>query len=133
MILMDKLSQRGIKRAPGMAEQPSPLPAISGQITPPAPKPLTTTPVSQRMGSLPQKGAVGSMPQWGHIPKRFVADLPANVQIQGIQAIMAGQDTPNPIVNNFVKGMAQQGKSPEEIRQAFIAHQKNSPDPLVLM
>ena len=142
MILLDKLSQRGLKRMgmpanPGQPLQPtqpqSPLPSITDTIAQPKARALTTTPMGDRLAALPQRGAMGSMPQWGGTPKRFLADLPANVQLKGISDILSGLDSNSPIVNNFVRGMAAQGKSPEDIRQAFIAQQKTSPNPLVLM
>jgi hypothetical protein len=86
---------------------------------------------SQRLNALPQRGNLASTFQG--VQKRFVADLPANVQLQGIASILSGKETNNPQLNDFVKSMAAQGKQPEEIRQAFIAHQKTSPDPLVIM
>ena len=134
MILLDKLSQRRPNQniQPNTMPQESPLPTYNQGINQPV-KPLTTTPMYQRISSMPQRGVIGSMPNWGGIQKRFVADLPANIQLQGIQSILSGQETQNPIINNFVKGMAAQGKTPEEIRQAFIAHQKQSNNPLVLM
>lgn len=138
-ILLDKLKNRGVQRMggateptisanPNMPAPPSPLPTINQQIQQP-----TARSLASRVGGIPQKGAVGSQPQFANIKGRMVADLPANVQLQGIQKVLAGQSTGNQIIDNFVKGMAAQGKSPEEIRQAFIAQQKASASPLVLM
>ena len=133
-VLLDKLSQRGIKRfkgappqttQPSQTAQPSPLPSITETINRP--------PVSQRISALPQQGAVGSLPQFKNIKQRLIADLPAKTQLEGIQSILSGQDSQNAVINNFVKGLASQGKSPEEIRQAFIDQQKTSPSPLVLL
>lgn|SRR3990167_9123392 len=140
MILLDKLSQRPINKLggkqlinAGVTQPESPLPSITETINKPPTKPLTTAPLEQRLETMPQRGPVGSMPQWSHIPKRFIADLPDNMLSQGVQMILSGQDTKSPIINNFVRGLAQQGKRPEEIIAAFKEHQKNSPDPLVLM
>mgnify|MGYP001594471966 CR=1 FL=1 len=140
-ILFEKLRQRGIERMgkqpvqQGLQPQiqpPSPLPSITEQITAP-PARMPTMPLSGRMATASVRGELGSMPQWQSINKRFIADLPANVQLKGIADILAGQDSNSPIINNFVRGMAAQGKSPEDIRQAFIAQQKPSQNPLVLM
>jgi len=135
MILLDKLSQR--KTSPmiraGGTQQTSPLPSVTDTINRPSARPLTTAPMSQKIEQLPERGAMGSMPQFAHIQKRFLADLPANMQLEGIRLILSGQETQNQNVNNFVKSLAAQGKSPEEIRQAFIAQQKTSADPLVIM
>lgn len=160
MAFLDKLKQRGIKRMekpggmaplgpaggrpsllPGpstaqpTAQPQSPLPQITETIPsaqPPA-RALTTTPLSERLSARGQRGQLGSTFQGGKVQKRFLADLPANVQLQGIQQILAGQDTNSPMVNNFVRNLAAQGKTPEEIRIAFIAQQRQSPDPLVIM
>lgn len=140
MALFDKLSQRGLQR---MGKDPNKQSSILGV---PAQKPLPTigetlqkppatmpTTMAGKVGQLPQAGAVGSMPQFQNIKKRFIADLPAKTQLEGIAQILSGQDTNSPILNNFVKGMAAKGAQPEDIRQAFIQHQKASPDPLVLL
>ena len=151
MALFDRLSQRGINRL-GRTIKPTdqasilgvptqkPLPTIPERmgIAPAVPavtRPavLTTTPAAERLAQLPQRGIVGSMPQFAGINKRFVADLPANVQLKGIADILSGIDSNSPIINNFVRGMATQGKTPEEIRQAFIVQQKTSPNPLVIL
>lgn len=156
MALFDKLSQRGLARiGRGNNNQtsvlgvstPKPIPVVSDiinkQTVNPAmtvptapilsPKSLTTTPISERLGQLPQRGQLAQSFQGGKIQKRFIADLPANVQLQGIQSILSGQETTNEGLNNFVKTLAAQGKMPEEIRLAFIEQQKASPDPLVIM
>lgn len=151
MALFDRLSQRGINRL-GRTIKPTdqssilgvptqkPLPTIPETLgippaIPPATRPavLSTTPVTERMTQLPQRGAIGSMPQFAGINKRFVADLPANVQLKAISDILSGIDSNSPIINNFVRGMAAQGKTPEDIRQAFIAQQKTSSNPLVIL
>lgn len=126
MILFDKLSQRGVKQQDVQPKSNM----VSTQIKS---KPLTTTPISQRINNIPERGVMGSMPDWAHEKRQFIHDLPSKVQLQGIQDILSGKDTPSPIINNFVKGMAAQGKSPEEIRQAFLEHQKGSDNPLVMM
>lgn len=65
--------------------------------------------------------------------RRLVADLPANVQLNAINQIISGQGTQNQQVNDFVKRSAAQGMQPEQIRQAFIAEQKRSPNPLIIL
>ena len=141
MAFLDKLSQRGLKRMgigqpAGQTLQPSPLPSIT-QTLPPAIPPAvparSLVPASQRLNALPQRGNLASTFNGGAVQKRFIADLPASMQLQGIASILSGKETTNPQLNEFVKSQAAQGKQPEEIRQAFIAHQKTSPDPLVIM
>jgi len=132
-ILPDRINQRGIRAGTGSTPPAiSPLPTINQQISRPPARALTTTPISQRVGQSQQRGSLASTFQGGAVKKRFLADLPANVQLQGIQDILSGQDSTNPIINNFVRGMAARGSQPEEIRQAFIAEQKKSGNPLVL-
>lgn len=134
--LLDKLGKKSMNpnqfvqqaQMPNQVAQPqnkSPLPTINEQIEKPA-----TLPLSERLSGLKPKGMIS---ETRGIKGRAVADLPANVQIQGIQQILSGQDTNNPFINNFVREQAARGRSPEEIRLAFIEHQKSSPDPLVLM
>jgi len=149
--MIDRLSQRGLARmgkgiqpragatiqstpAPAAASPAaeSPLPTINQTIQSPA-QPLTTTPLTQRLQERPERGGVGGLPQFKNVKKRFIADLPAKQQIDGIQQILAGQDSTSPIVNNFVKGMAARGMQPEEIRQAFIEQQKKANNPLVIL
>ena len=138
-VFFQRLSQRGIDRLRGQPQGPSlkgqragDFPTLSEQINKPPARPLTTTPLSTRLGQIPQRGTLGSLPQFRGVNRRFVADLPANVQLQGINSILAGQDSTSTIINNFVRGMAAQGRTPEEIRQAFIAQQKTSANPLVI-
>lgn len=139
-ILLDKLSKRGLSR---MGKEPTAQPMVqpglpTAQPTQPSPLPSITETINQpaalgsRLAQAPQRGVVGSLPQNQGIQKRIVADLPPAVQIQGIQDILNGQDSTSPVINNFVRGLSQQGKNPEEIRQAFIEHQKTSNNPLVL-
>ena len=131
-VLLDKLSQRNTLRStPAELNQASPLPTINQTIsTPPVRVPSAS--INQRVSQLSERGPVGSLPQFNGVQKKFVADLPTNVQIQGIQEIINGQDSTSPIVNNFVRGMAAKGAQPEQIRQAFIEQQKNSANPLAL-
>ena len=133
-VLLDKLSKRGLSRMGKPTEQPvqqpSPLPTITEQVMQPRVPPA---PLASRIAQAPQRGEVGSQPQFKNIQKRFVADLPAKVQLEGVNLILSGQDTKSPVINNFVRQMAAQGKSPEEIIQAFKTHQKTSQDPLVLL
>lgn len=132
-VLLDRLSRRGTERI-GQTPQPaSPLPTISDTTSRPPARTLTTAPLSRRLSQIPQRGAIGSLPQNVGVQKRFVSDLPAKQQLEGIQQILSGQDTNSPIVNNFVKGMSAQGKSPEEIIAAFKTQQKASGNPLVLL
>lgn len=143
MALFDKLAQRGIDRLgktpnPSILGVPTAKPIASPQQiiqnTPTTPqRALTTTPTGDRVGQLPERGQLASTFQGGKVQKRFLADLPANVQLQGIESILAGQDTNNQGLNQFVKTLAVQGKTPEQIRLAFVESQRNSPDPLVIM
>ena len=142
MAFLDKLSQRGLKRmgidqpAGQTLQPPSPLPSITQTLPPAIPPAIparSLAPASQRLNALPQQGNLQSTFQGGAVQKRFIADLPASMQLQGIASILSGKETTNPQLNEFVKSQAAQGKQPEEIRQAFIAHQKTSPDPLVIM
>jgi len=135
MAFFDKLAQRGIQR---LGRTPRPLP---GGIQSPQQiisqtkgvKPLTTTPATNRIGELPQRGQLGTQFQGGQVKQRFLADLPAAEQIEGINQILAGQDTNNESINQFVRTQAAQGKNPEQIRLAFIQSQQNSPNPLVIL
>jgi len=140
-VFLDKLKQRGVDRFKGPTAQTiptvtppeSPLAAGVTDINKVAPRPQPATAVSQRVAGLPEKGPVGSLPQFQGIKKRIVADLPSKTQLEGIQGILSGQSIGNPVIENFVKGMAAQGKNPEEIRQAFINQQKTSKSPLVIL
>lgn len=76
---------------------------------------------------------LSKLPQVAPTKQRLVADLPANVQLNGIAQILAGQNSNHPTLNTFVRQSAAQGMTPEQIRQAFIAEQKKSPNPLVLL
>jgi hypothetical protein len=76
---------------------------------------------------------LSQLPQVAPTKQRLVADLPANVQLNGIAQILAGQNSNNPSLNTFVKQAAAQGMQPEQIRQAFIAEQKKSTNPLVIL
>lgn len=135
MAFFDKLSQRGLNRlnrTPKLQEQQiSPLPSITDNLNKPSAnvsvKPQTGL---NRLGQLPQRGTLGTVNS--NISQRFVADLPANMQLQGINRILAGESI-NPQIDEFVKTLAAQGKTPEEIRQAFIAQEKNSPNPLIIL
>jgi len=136
MILLDRLSKLSPRPATGgnqVQAMGGVLPSYTDQINKPPVSSVAPAQISQRMSQSPARGVIGSMPQWQGEKRRFIADLPANVQIKGIQSILNGQETQNTVINNFVKGMASQGKSPEEIREAFMQHQKSSSNPLVLM
>ena len=139
--LLDKLKQRGVERFKGITQSPgilpqtatSPLSQAPTDINRVAPRPQPSQVVSERISALPQRGTIGSLPQNKAIKNQIVADLPEKTQLEGIQGIINGQDIGNPVIDNFVKGMAAQGKTPEEIRQAFIEQQKTSRSPLVLL
>jgi len=73
------------------------------------------------------------VPQVQPEKRRLVADLPAEVQLNAINQIMSGQRTTNQHINTFVQKMASQGMQPEQIRQAFIAEQRKSPNPLIII
>ncbi len=149
MALFDRLARRGMERlnrnispekqakplgvgTPPIA--PTATPNIVNQTQPTAvPQNLTTTPTVQRLNQLPERGELGSTFQGGKVPNRFIADLPTNEQLQGIVNILSGQSSGNDGVDNFVKILSAQGKSPEEIRLAFIQQQKVSSDPFVIL
>lgn len=131
MSLFDKLAQRGTERlgrVNKLAGVQSPQTIISNVSKPP-----TATPTAQPTTRMAQLPTMGQMASSQGTQKRYLADLPANVQLQGIAQILSGQESSNQGLNNFVKTLAAQGKSPEEIRLAFIEQQKNSPDPLVIL
>ena len=90
-------------------------------------------PLSNRLAGLKTRGELGSAPQFKNTKGRLLADLPANVQLKAIGEILAGKDLPNAFVNNFVRRGAAAGKTPEQIRQSFIAEQKTSSNPLMLL
>ncbi len=142
MALFDKLAQRGVQR---LGRTPNNQSSILGVPTQkpiqspqqiinrtPTARPLTTTPTGDRLSQLPQRGQLASTFQGGAVKKRFLADLPANEQLEGIAQILGGKDTNSQPLNDFVKTLSAQGKSPEEIRLAFIQSQQNSPNPLVI-
>jgi len=104
--------------------QTNPLPTISETINRPQ---ATLRSTATRVGTLPRAGALATAQG---SKKRFVSDLPAKVQLEGIQQILGGQDSRSSVINNFVRQMSAQGKSPEEIRVAFIEQQKRSKNPL---
>lgn len=144
MSLFDKLAQRGTQRLgrnipPGKeasilgVNMPKPISTPSDILSAQTPRRLTTAPVQDKLRQLPQRGQLGSTFKGGAVKQRFLADLPASVQLQGIQSILSGQETNNQPLNQFVKTLAAQGRTPEEIRLAFIESQRNSPDPLVIM
>jgi len=59
--------------------------------------------------------------------------LPAQAQLNAINEIIAGKGTRNEQINNFVRRSASRGMQPEQIRQAFIAEQRRSPSPLIIL
>ena len=65
--------------------------------------------------------------------RKLIADLPAQVQLNAINQIIAGKKTRNQQVNSFVQQSAARGMKPEQIRQAFIAEQRRSPNPLLIL
>lgn len=146
MALFDRLARRGMDRlnrniSPEKQATPTGIPSITASIPnvvnqpkpTVGPRALTTTPTADRLNQLPQRGELASTFQGGKIPNRFIADLPAGEQLQGITQILSGQGSGNDSVDNFVKTLAAQGKTPEEIRLAFIQQQKISPDPFVIL
>jgi len=127
MIFLDKLSQRSINPKSLTTVSNSPLPNISQPI-----RSSYSRSISDRLINLSPRGTIGSSSEWMHEPRRFVADLPANVQLEGIKNILSGQSSGSQIIDDFVLGMSRQGRTPEQIRLAFIDQQKNSPNPLVI-
>ncbi|HEC64918.1 MAG TPA: hypothetical protein ENI23_06485 [bacterium] len=65
--------------------------------------------------------------------QRRLADFPAEVQLNAIQQILSGQKSFGPEVDNIVKRLAQGGRNPEQIRQAFIEEQRTSRTPLIAL
>lgn len=82
---------------------------------------------------MPLQDRLSKLQQVNPQKQRLVADLPANVQLNAINQVLLGQSTRNPQIDTFIKQMAAQGMQPEQIRQAFIAEQRKSPNPLVLL
>ena len=64
---------------------------------------------------------------------RLVKDLPANTQLMAIQQILGGQKSFGPEVDSAVKRLSIGGRTPEQIRQAFIEEQNRSPNPLAIL
>ena len=107
---------------------------------PAAPKPVATRQptvvgrtTGERLAQAPMRGALGSSPQLAGTKGRMLADFPANEQIGAINRVLAGENIPNEFVNNFVRQSAAKGMNPEQIRQAFIAEQRASKEPLMLL
>jgi len=65
--------------------------------------------------------------------QRLVADLPAATQMNAINQILAGQNTTNPFINDFVKKRSKEGRNPSQIREDFITEQRRSASPLIIM
>lgn len=76
---------------------------------------------------------LSQLPQVNPQKQRLVADLPAGVQLNAINQILAGQDTTNPQINTFVRQAAAGGLQPEQIRLKFIEEQKKSNNPLIIL
>ena len=138
MAFLDKLKKLDISNQPMQVR--SPLTSVtkqenlnSMQNISPQKKMLTTDPLEKKLNQIPERGQVGANFQGGKVKQRFLADLPANTQIQGINQILSGQNTNNEQLNNFVKTSSARGMTPEQIRLAFIENQKQSTDPLVLI
>ena len=89
--------------------------------------------LQDRLSGLPVRGQVASQPQFRNVKQRMVADLPPNVQLQGINMILSGQRSFGAQVDGFVKGLAQQGLNPEQIRQKFIQREMKSTNPLIAL
>ena len=82
---------------------------------------------------MPLQDRLSQLKQVAPQKQRLLADLPANVQLNGIAQILAGQNSTNPQLNTFVRQAAAQGMTPEQIRQTFIAEQRKSTSPLVIL
>ena len=82
---------------------------------------------------MPLQDRLSQLKQVNPQKQRLVADLPASMQLQGIAQILAGQNSTHPQLNTFVRQAAAQGMTPEQIRQAFIAEQRKSANPLVIL
>lgn len=65
--------------------------------------------------------------------RRLVADLPAQTQMNAINTVLSGKSTGNQQIDNFIRQSATQGQTPDQIRQTFIAQQRRSPSPLIIL
>ena len=65
--------------------------------------------------------------------QRLVSDLPAATQLNAINQILAGQNTTNPMINDFVRRKAKEGRNPQQIMQDFVTEQRRSASPLIIM
>lgn len=65
--------------------------------------------------------------------QRRVVDLPAATQLNAINQILAGQNTMNPMVNNFVRRKSKEGRNPQQIMQDFATEQRKSVSPLIIL
>lgn len=65
--------------------------------------------------------------------QRLVADLPPATQLNAINQILAGQNTTNPMINDFVRRKAREGRKPAQIREDFVTEQRRSASPLIIM
>lgn len=65
--------------------------------------------------------------------QRLVADLPPSMLLQGINNILSGKNSSNPQANSFIRQLGAQGMTPEQIMQTFIAEQKKSANPLIIL
>jgi len=140
--LSERLSKLPISPAMPTTPITSPVQPVAA---PPQPvtAPLPTAPqaiqsiqpkaLDGRLTALPIKGPVGSLPQFANIKQKILADLPAHMFIEGVNNIIAGKNSSNEYANNFVRRLSAQGKTPEQIRQAFINEQSTSQDPLVIL
>lgn len=82
---------------------------------------------------MPLQDRLSQLKQVAPQKQRLIADLPPAIQLKGITDILAGQNSSHPSLNTYVRQMAAQGMQPEQIRQNFIAEQKKSANPLVLL
>ena len=65
--------------------------------------------------------------------QKLVSDLPSATQLNAIHQILAGQNTTNPMINDFVRRRAKEGRNPKQIMQDFVTEQRRSASPLIIM
>jgi DNA polymerase III gamma/tau subunit len=82
---------------------------------------------------MPLQDRLSQLKQVNPQKQRLVADLPPSMLLQGINNILAGKNSSNPQANTLIRQLAAQGKTPEQVMQAFIENQRKSQNPLVIL
>ena len=75
---------------------------------------------------------LAGLKQVGQGKQRLIADLPASVQINAINQVLNGERSFGAEVDGAIKRLSQ-GRTPDQIRSAFIDEQRKSPSPLMLL